>query len=160
MKEIELTQGQVALVDNWKHEELNRWKWYAMWNKDTQSFYAARNEGKRPVKKTIFMHRQIMNTPKGMECDHINHNTLDNQEHNLRNATHSQNQMNKRISSNNQLGEKCISPSSRGYRVEVRKHGERVFSKTFRTLDEAIVARDEAVRKFHGEFAYQPTREA
>lgn len=105
------------------------------------------------------MHRQIMNTPKNMKCDHINHNTLDNQEHNLRNATNSQNGMNARASSNNQLGQKCISPYPRGYRVVVRKDGEDVFNKTFRTLDKAITARDEAVKKYHGEFAYLPASE-
>lgn len=155
MKTINLTQGQVALVDDWHYEELNQHKWQAKWSKNTQSFYAMHNEG-WPFQQTILMHRVVANTPKGLQCDHQNHNTLDNQEHNLRNVTHSQNQMNSRVQSNNTLGERCICPHQNGYRVQVRKGGEIVFRKNFPTLDEAIIARDEALKKYHGDFAYSP----
>lgn len=155
MKTIELTQGQVAMVDDWRYEELNQWEWQAKWNKRTQSFYAVRTEGKRPFRKMIQMHRQIMYTPKGLQCDHVNHKTLDNQEHNLRNATYSQNQMNSRVRVDNKLGERCINARSGGYLVQIRAGGQYVFSKTFRALDEAIAARDAAIREFHGEFSYR-----
>jgi hypothetical protein len=155
-KQIPLTQGQVALVDDWRYEELKQWKWQAQWDESAQCFYATRREGKGPFRRAISMHRQIMNTPKGMQCDHRNHDTLDNQEHNLRNATNSQNQMNKGVQSNNKLGEKCISPHPDGYRVQVHKDGEVVFNTTFRSLDDARLARDEAIEKYHGEFAYIP----
>ena len=155
-KQIALTQGQVALVDDWRYEELNQWEWYAQWNKATRSFYAMRREGKRPFQQMIQMHRQIMNTPKGMECDHRNHDTLDYQEHNLRNVTHSQNMMNTGVRSDNQLGEKDVWLSRNRYRVTVTKDGARVFDKSFPTLEEAIAARDAAIKKHHGEFAYLP----
>lgn len=156
-KTIQLTQGQVALVDDWRYEELNQWKWNAQWDKHLESFYAVRNEGKQPFQRKIMMHRQIMNTPKGMMCDHRNHNTLDNQEYNLRNVTSSQNQMNRGAQSNNQLGQKCIHPLGKGYAVTVKKGGER-FNKYFGTLAEAIVARDEAIKRLHGEYAYRGDR--
>lgn len=155
-KTIQLTQGQVALVDDWRYEELNQWKWQAQWDEDTQSFYAVRKEGKAPFRKAIMMSRQIMNTPKGMFCDHRNHDTLDNQEHNLRNVTNSQNQMNKGAQKNNKLGEKCISPHPDGYAVQVKRDGELVCNTTRRSLDDAIAVRDEALKKYHGEFAYLP----
>ena len=155
MKIIELTQGQVALVDDWRYEELSRWKWFAQWNPKTKSFYAVRTEGKKPFRRAIQMHRQIMNTPKGLQCDHINHNTLDNQEHNLRNVTLSQNQMNGRVRSNNKLGQKYISPHRKLYRARIRIDGKYVLSAYFQTLDEALAARDEAIRRWHGEYAYR-----
>jgi hypothetical protein len=156
MKTINLTQGQVALVDDWRYEELNQFKWHAHWNEPTQSFYATRTVGKRPFRKTIWMHRQIMNTPKGMFCDHRNNDTLNNQEYNLRNVTRSQNNMNSRLRSDNALGQRCIHLHQNRYMVEVYKDYERVFTQSFPTLDEAIVARDEALKKYHGEFAYLP----
>lgn len=150
MKTIVLTQGQVALVDDWRYEELNQWKWNARWSENTQSYYAERNEGKTRIQ----MSRQIMNTPEGMECDHRNRNTLDNQEHNLRNATPSQNRMNARTYSNNKLGEKCIGRDRKSYRVRVKKDKKVVFSKSYNTLEEAVSARNAILKQFHGEYAY------
>lgn len=150
-KQIPLTQGQVALVDDWHYEELSQFKWYAIWNQHTKTYYAQRSDGNKAVR----MHREIMKTPKGMICDHRNHNTLDNQEHNLRNVTNSQNRMNGRVRSDNQLGLTCISPRKSGFRVQVVKDGQRVFDKSFRTLDEAICARDRAHKQFKGEYAYE-----
>lgn len=155
MKTIPLTQDQVALVDDWRYEELNQWKWHARWSENTQSYYAERNEGDAGSgKKKIQMSRQIMNTPEGMECDHRNRNTLDNQEHNLRNATPSQNRMNKRTYSSNKLGEKCIGRDGKSYRVRVKKDKKVVFSKSYNTLEEAVASRNAALTQFHGEYAY------
>lgn len=44
----------------------------------------------------IYLHRFIMNTPKGMVTDHKYHNTLDNRKCNLINATLSENQQNRK----------------------------------------------------------------
>ncbi len=68
MKEIQLTQGKVALVDDEDFERLNQFKWCAHWN--GKHWYAIRTvyEGK---KKTIRMHREILNAPICMQGDHI-----------------------------------------------------------------------------------------
>jgi hypothetical protein len=154
MKEIKLTQGQVALVDDEDYEELSRFKWHAFWNKYTKSFYAKRSEGKRPFQKAVYMHREVMRTPKNLDCDHIHHNTLDNRKENLRNVTSSQNSMNRRgAQANNVLGERCISHAGGGFRVQVYAGCKRVYGKTFRSLETAILARDAAIAEFHGEFA-------
>ena len=60
--------------------------------------YAARGQriGPRKFNKTlcIYMHREILNAPEGVEVDHINGNKLDNRRFNLRLATRSQNNTN------------------------------------------------------------------
>ena len=90
MKKIELTQNQYALVDDEDFDKLNQYKWCAQYSSGVESFYAVRGENQ----KILLMHRIIMNTPRGMQTDHINHNTLDNRKENLRICTGSQNQMN------------------------------------------------------------------
>ena len=108
MKLIELTQGQVTKVDDYWYPILCRFTWCARWSKFTNSFYAMRsvyyadNAGKQKT-KTILMHRVISQTPHGLVCDHINNDTLDNQESNLRSVTFSQNQMNRKGGTRNSI---------------------------------------------------------
>lgn len=109
MKTIPLTQGQEAIVDNEDYDIQNQFKWCAHWVPSTKSYVAMRREVVDGVSKTIYMHREIMNTPDGMECDHRHHNTLDNRRSELRNCTQSQNRMNKRIYKNNTSGWKGVS---------------------------------------------------
>lgn len=84
MKTIELTRGKVAIVDDEDYEMLMKWKWYAKYNRDTKSFYAARG-GIDGNKKciSIAMHRVIMGARKGQQVDHGDHDTLNNQKFNL-----------------------------------------------------------------------------
>lgn len=89
IKEIELTQGKVTLVDDSDFEEINQYKWHF------GGGYARRN--KRDVdgsRKIVFLHRELMNTPAGLETDHINGEKLDNRRSNLRIVNKSMNQRN------------------------------------------------------------------
>ena len=155
-KRIPLTHGQLALVDDKWFDYLNQWNWQARWNKPTKSYYASRTNGTKPNRGTITMHRVIMRTPNDLEVDHVNHDTLDNREYNLRNVTHAQNALNRNMRSDNKIGHKCISQHSTGFQVQVKSQGTMRFRKWFPTLDLAIKARDEAVKKYHGDFSYLP----
>lgn len=84
MKKIQLTQGKCALVDDDDYENLNLFKWYY------NDGYAVRNENGNRVR----MHRQIMNPKEKFDVDHVDHNGINNQKHNLRICTRSQNKMN------------------------------------------------------------------
>lgn len=84
MKEIRVSPTQVTIVDDWNYAYLSQWNW------SIKNGYA-----KRKFKgKDVFMHRVIMNTPWYFIVDHIDHCKLNNQEHNLRNCTHSENSQN------------------------------------------------------------------
>lgn len=95
-KEIQLTQGKVAIVDDDDFEYLSQWKWQAGRQKNIGSFYAVRTDKGGGKKNTILMHRVVMKTPSNLQCDHIHHNTLDNRKSELRNCTRSENQRNRR----------------------------------------------------------------
>ena len=95
-KRISLTQGQFTIVDDKNYERLNQHKWYAF--KTTyDGFMAVRNVCGNKDIKCVYMHREIMGFPEGMQIDHIDHNTLNNQENNLRICTCSQNHQNRHI---------------------------------------------------------------
>ncbi len=95
-KQIPLTQGHVAIVDNEDYEELMQYRWHI----------DAHPQGPRVMRTTpvdihgkqggVLMHRQIMDAPLGMDVDHHNHDQLDNRRANLRVCTRSQNMANMR----------------------------------------------------------------
>lgn len=156
MKEIPLThktETLSALVSDEDFDSINTHIWRARWNKKTQSYYAVREEGIGAARKTIYMAREIMQTPKGMICDHINHKTLDNQRDNLRNCTHQQNSLNRRLRADNRLGIKGVRERQGKYQARVMMGGKYVFDQTFLTVEEAISARNEVVREVHGVYA-------
>lgn len=86
--EIQLTRGLVALVDADDYEWLNKLKWCA--KKSRNTFYAERCHG-------VQMHSQIITIPKGMQCDHIDGNGLNNQRSNLRAVSVRVNSQNRHI---------------------------------------------------------------
>jgi len=153
-KEIPLTKGQVAIVDDWWYEELNAYKWHATWNPYTQSYYAVRMSkmlfGKQ---KTIQMHAVVAGTPKGMKTDHVNHNTLENTEENLRVCTHAQNMMNSGKYANNTSGFKGVTANGKGWRAQIGYGGEIFYLGIYPTREEAARVYDEEAKRLHGEFA-------
>ena len=156
MKTIPLTQGQEAIVDDHWYDYLMQWKWQAQYEKSAQNYYAVRSEGRGESKKWIGMHRVVAQTPDGMLCDHIRHNTLLNTEENLRNVTHAQNMINRRMHNNNTTGVVGVSVNANGnYKAQLKFQGKNVLNKTFKTIEEASAARKEAEEKYFREFRYK-----
>ncbi len=93
MKTVPLTQDKVALVDDEDFLRVSQYKWYAI--KMSHLFYAHTNVRKADGKTTILsMH--VLLLPDAKRVDHQDGNGLNNQRHNLRSATHSQNMANRR----------------------------------------------------------------
>lgn len=86
-KELALSQGKVALIDDADFDWLNQWKWTA--KEGVHTWYAYRSVWRPRI--NIQLHRFIMDAPLGVDVDHKNFNGLDNQRHNLRLATDLQN---------------------------------------------------------------------
>jgi hypothetical protein len=153
MKQIPLTQGQFAIVDDWWFDYLNQWKWFAKWNKHVNGYYAIRADYTTGKQITIPMHRVVAKTPRDLFCDHIFHNTLDNRESELRNVTRSQSQMNIRVMKNNKLGIKGIFKVKNSYRAQLTLGGKYVLRKMFKTIEEAQLAYIQAEKTYFGEFS-------
>ncbi|MDD5135165.1 MAG: HNH endonuclease, partial [Phycisphaerae bacterium] len=82
---IALAEGNFAIVDPEDYLKLCRFSWQL--KKCPHTSYAWRGFMKEGKKIILYMHREIMNPPKGMLIDHINHDGLDNRRANLRFAT-------------------------------------------------------------------------
>jgi hypothetical protein len=147
MKEINLTRGQVTLVDDEDYEFLNQWKWFVLKLKDTS--YALRHLNKD--NRFIYMHRLIMNTPDELEVDHIDHNGLNNQKYNLRNCTHQQNLMNHKITGKSKyIG---VSYNGKYIHAKIRANGKQIHLGNFKTEIEAALVYDQRAKEIFGEYA-------
>ena len=162
MKEIQITQGYKAQVDDEDYERVNQYKWQAdvdlrkdgtVWN-----VYAIRqvklNSGKRTTQK---MHRFIMciHDPKVGVDHNPDRSGLNNQKHNLRAATQQQNIASQNIGTKNTSGYKGVS----WYKPLQKWHARiKVNYKTkhlgyFSDILDAARAYNQAARELYGEFA-------
>lgn len=151
--EIPLTRGKVALVDEVDAEWLGASRWCAQWNV-SGVWYAVRrvpNGGGR----ITGMHNSILPPLPGFEIDHINRDGLDNQRHNLRYATRSQNNMNHKVPCNNTSGVPGVGWHKQNGRWEARvwKDGKRIRLGLFRNFEDAVAARAAAEIEMYGEFS-------
>ncbi len=148
MKKIPLTKGQFALVDDDDFNWLIQWKWNAMYHGGK---YVATRHHKSGASKT-YMHRLIINAPSGMEVDHIDHNTLNNQRNNLRICDHSLNCKNRSPwGQSKYLGVSKL-PSGK-WRAAIRANGRTMHLGCFINEYDAALAYDDNARKYHGDFA-------
>jgi hypothetical protein len=93
--------------------------------------------------------------PPSHIIDHKNLNPSDNSWKNLREATDSQSQANKRVGKNNKTGYKGVSYSSRDgvYIAHIRHNKKVIHLGTFRCPKAAYEVYCDHARKYHGEYA-------
>jgi len=147
-KSIPLSQGKFALVDDDMFDYLMQWKW------SYRHGYAYRKKG-MPSRDNIHMHRVIMNTPDGMQTDHINGDGLDNRRANLRICTDVENKRNKGLISSNTSGYKGVSWNAprKQYQAYIKVNNKVIFLGRYPEPESAGHAYDEAAKKYFGEFA-------
>lgn len=154
-KEISLTQGKVALVDDADYDWLSQWKWCTLRTGPTRrKYYAARSEYK-PRRRTVFMHVEIVKPSEGMEIDHQDGDGLNNQRHNLREATRAQNSKNRKMSRNSTTGFAGVTyyPKGKKYRAQINCNGRHYYIGSYSTPEKAARAYDLKARELFGEFA-------
>jgi len=149
-KQISLSRGKVAIVDDADFEWLNRWKWCYV-----GSGYAMRRETTEDGKsRYVYMHRQIMNAPEGHYVDHINHDTLNNCRENLRIANPSQNLYNRVKGENKASVFKGVRRSRTRWQATIQISRKSIPIGRFLTQREAAEAYNQAAQEHYSEFAY------
>lgn len=147
MKEIPLTRGLVALIDDEDYAAVSKFKWHAQWSRRT--FYAKRRDGD----KHVALHQILI--PGVLQIDHRDGNGLNNQRSNLRSATAGENSRNRGPNKNNASGWKGVSwyKAGRKWRATIYVQGKNRLLGSFDDSVEAAKAYDAAARELHGQFA-------
>ena len=145
---VQLTKGFEAIIDSEDVERVSGHSWHVVPNVMGGQYARSSSAG--------YMHRFIMNAPKGVQVDHEKHNTLDNRKQHLRIVTNQQNCENRGGAySSSKTGIRGVTthkckPSGLMYaaNVQVRgKHLAKYFPHTPEGLEAATVAVQEMRRE-------------
>lgn len=151
MRELPLSKGYVALVDDEDFERVRHIHWHAKLAKQLYVYGRSNTHG--------LLHRFILGvTDPGVHVDHQDGNTLDNRRENLRIASPKEN-VRSRHRVNGRSGVRGVRFDHRKWRGSKRWYAyitvdrRRISIGNFATLDEASAARRAATRKYFGEFS-------
>lgn len=121
--------------------------WGVRYAPKIDGFYACTYKNNPEEYYSLPIHRFIMDAPKGLVVDHINHDTLDNRKSNLRIINNADNMMNRKgVTSHNKSGVRGVwfCQTKKGWRVEVRKKNLGLYD----TIDEAKAVADWAIGQY------------
>lgn len=154
VREIPLTQGFVAVVDDADFDFLGQWKWRAFVTRGVIRSVIT-NIKTDAGRGSGYLHRMLLRPPAGLVVDHIDGNPLNNTRANLRICTRKQNSRNG--------GQRSLIQPYKG--VSVDRHAPHVWRARIcadghlhwlgyhATPEAAARAYDEAAIRLHGEFA-------
>lgn len=148
--------GRVAIVDDEDYDLVMAYRWHILEKvkmlsaRGLDTVYARTHETRNGKRTTLLMHMLITGWP---QTDHADHNGLNNQRYNLREASRSQNRGNQRAAPGYHSQYKGVCPDLR-YANCWRAYISGRSLGNFRTEIEAARAYDAAAPEVFGEFAY------
>jgi len=153
MKEIPLTRGYFALVDDEDYPYLSQFKWHA----SVEKVGYVRAVRKLPTlngkRGKMFMHRELMGSPANLFVDHKDGDALNKCKSNLRICDQAQNSRNRSKSKNNTTGYCGVSRHGKKFQASITINSDRLYLGMYDTCVWAAIAYDQAAIECHGEFA-------
>lgn len=148
MKQIPLSKGSVALVDDADYDSMIRHSWHLQTSGTSDRLYA--RNGNRQM-----MHRLILGLNPGdvREADHIDGDGLNNQRSNLRVVTHSENLRNtlRYRGSFSKYKGVWYDKRNKRYRAAVMHQGNTITAGSFKAEEDAATAYNFAAYELFGE---------
>lgn len=127
-----------ALVDDADFPKVSAHFWTLWKSPQGNVRYAVRRAGK----KFVYMQHLVLQPKAGCDVSHVNSNGLDNQRHNLRYTSRTENLLNPNDGArkHNTTGIRNVQRHGRGWRARVQVFGELLCSTVFDTVEEAAAA--------------------
>jgi HNH endonuclease len=151
-KEITLSQGKVAYVDDEDFAYLSQFHWFA--TKGPHTWYARRKKSINGRQLGILMHREILDAPKGILVDHIDHDGLNNQRINLRLCSQAENQHNQRLRCGTSKYKGVFQRGRGKWHAQLRVNDLRLHLGDHDTEEDAARAYDAKAKEIFGVFAF------
>jgi hypothetical protein len=148
VKEISLTQGKVALVDDEDYEYLKIFSWYYQPAKHLEY---ANNKQNGLMHRTICFVGMDIDFKEGDVVDHVNGNGLDNRRSNLRVVTQRQNTQNKHVFLTSKYPGVWWDKTYKKWTSQISVNGKRFFLGSHKTEEAAFNAYKQAVHELTGE---------
>lgn len=149
--------GTVCFIfDTEDFNRINSFKWRSI--KNNGNYYAYTNmsvfENGKTKQSIIQLHR-LLSSFLFHITDHADNNTLNNRKSNLRAATHSQNNMNKKRACFNPNGFKGVyfRKDTKKFRASIKLNNKKISLGHFSSAREAATAYNEAAISLFGEYA-------
>lgn len=151
MREIALTNGGTAIVDDEDFAALAAFRW-----RRSPNGYAVRSEWSGGKVRAILMHRVVADPPDGKEVDHVDGNKLLNTRANLRVCERGQNAANTagRRRRKSPFKGTDYRAAKKRWRASINVKGKNIHLGYFDTAEGAARAYDSAAREHFGEFAH------
>lgn len=149
-RDILLSEGSVAIVDDDWYPILSKIKWYGSRNQAGSVYAVGRIHSRHR-----YMHKIIAMAPDDAVVDHKNGNSLDNRSANLRWATSALNNRNRRSRPGEYKGA-IYCPRKAGtkpWRARIQVNKKSMSLGYYKTRDEAALAYNAAAKRYFGEFA-------
>lgn len=155
-RELAVTRGLVAIVDEEDYERVSQFKWCAIKGRDTWYAHRTVRKSEGLAKSSIRLHHFILGMTADIagEIDHRNGNGLDNRKQNLRMATAGQNRVNSGPTKRNTSGFKGVTRHGKKWHAQIRCGDTNHRLGSHPTPEAAARVYDAKARELFGEFAY------
>ena len=146
------------LLDKEDVDRINQYQWniFKVKQKNKDVYYASTSNKSLPSTHRL-LHRLILLTVKGKQCDHIDGNTLDTRKFNLRECTQDENLKNRKKPCTNKSGVKGVywadSLKTPKWLASIKVNNKSYHLGYYDKFEDAVEARKQAEIKYQGEFS-------